>query len=114
MTDLVKNQPRNLVERARDFVEISEDDLKRFAAEACCDREVEALWLLTEAHLTFHGSSGAWVSSHTLAKYGYGVLDPLLHPHVRNELVGHISKALYMRTVTLEAERLSSTYAQLS
>ena len=114
MTDLVKKQPRNLVEWARDFVEMSEDDLKRFAAEACHDREVEALWSLTEAHLTFHGSSGTRVSSHTLATYGYAALELLLHPHVRNDLVGHISKALYMRTVPLEAERFSSTYAQLS
>ena len=42
MADLVKNQPRDLVERARDFAEMSEDELKRFAAGACRDRKINA------------------------------------------------------------------------
>lgn len=77
MTELVRNQRQNLVERAQTFASMSEDDLKRFAAEACRDRKVAALWELTEAHLTLHGSSGARVSSHTLSTYRYGALELL-------------------------------------
>jgi integrase/recombinase XerC len=77
MADLVKNQQRDLVERARDFAGMSEDALKHFAAEACRDRDAGALWALPEAHLTLHGSSGAHVSSHTLSTYRYGALELL-------------------------------------
>ena len=71
-------RPRQgLLERARDFAGMSEDELRRFAAEACRDRDAEALWELTQAHLTLHGSSGARVSPHTLATYRYGALELL-------------------------------------
>lgn len=77
MTKLVRSQRQDLVERAHTFASMSEDDLKRFAAEACRDRKVAALWELTEGHLTLHGSSGARVSSHTLSTYRYGALELL-------------------------------------
>ena len=41
----------------------------RFAAEAARDRDLEALWQLTEAHLTLHGSAGSRVSGNTLTSY---------------------------------------------
>ena len=68
-TDLVKTGGSSLVERTRELATLSEDDLRRFAAEAARDRDASALWALTEAHLTLHGSAGSRVSSHTLTAY---------------------------------------------
>jgi len=39
--------------------------------------DAEALWALTEAHLTLHGSAGSRVSLHTLAAYRCGLNDLL-------------------------------------
>ncbi len=69
MTDLVKAVGSSLVERTRAVADLAEDELRRFAMEAARDRDASALWALTEAHLTLHGSSGSRVSSHTLAAY---------------------------------------------
>ena len=74
---LLRHTPSNLLERTRDLATLSEDELKRFAAEACRDRDIEALWALTEAHLTLHGSSGSRVSRHTLEAYKRGLKDLL-------------------------------------
>ena len=68
-TDLVKATGSSLVERTRELATLSEDDLRRFAAEAARDRDASALWALTEAHLTLHGSAGSRVSGHTLTAY---------------------------------------------
>lgn len=78
MTGLVKAANSSLLERTRDLATISEDDLRRFAAEAARDRDVAALWALTEAHLTLHGSAGSRVSSHTLTAYRHAVGSLLL------------------------------------
>jgi len=77
VTELAGKRYQGLVERARDFAGMSDDELKRFAAEACRDRDVAALWSLTEAHLTLYGSSGTRISSHTLSTYRYGALELL-------------------------------------
>ena len=58
-----------LLARTRDLALMSEEDIHRFAAQAARDRDLEALWQLTEAHLTLHGSAGSNVSSHTLTSY---------------------------------------------
>ena len=68
MSDLAKVNT-NLMSRTRDLALLSEEDLHRFAAEAARDRDLEALWQLTEAHLTLHGSAGSRVSSNTLTSY---------------------------------------------
>ena len=68
-TDLVKAAGSSLVERTRTVADLSDEDLRRFAVEAARDRDTAALWALTEAHLTLHGSSGSRVSGHTLAAY---------------------------------------------
>lgn len=73
MTGLIKAASSSLLERIRDLATISEDDLRRFAAEAARDRDATALWALTETHLTLHGSSGSRVSSHTLSAYRHAV-----------------------------------------
>lgn len=58
-----------LVERTRALAELSEEDLRRFAAEAARDRSEAELWALTEAHLTLHGAAGSRISKSTLARY---------------------------------------------
>ena len=77
MTDLIRTPSLSLLERTRDLATLSEDELRRLAAEAARDRDAEALWALTEAHLTLHGSSGSRVSKHTLDAYRRGLLDLL-------------------------------------
>ena len=74
MSELAKPAASSLLQRTRDLATLSEDDLRRFAAEAARDRDVSALWALTEAHLTLHGSSGSRVSTHTLSAYRHAVL----------------------------------------
>lgn len=73
MTELAKTAPSSLLQRTRDLAVLGEDELRRFAAEASRDRDVGALWALTEAHLTLHGSAGSRVSGHTLSAYRYAV-----------------------------------------
>ncbi len=78
MTDLTRATASSLLERTRDLATMSEDELRRLAAEAARDRNEEALWALTEAHLTLHGSAGSRVSRHTLAAYRRGLKDLLI------------------------------------
>ncbi len=73
MTDLTKPVTSSLLQRTRDLAVLGEEDLRRFAAEAACDRDTGALWALAEAHLTLYGSSGPRVSSHTLSAYRHAV-----------------------------------------
>ena len=73
MTELVKPGSLGLLQRTRDLAVLGEEDLRRFAAEAARDRDVEALWALTEAHLTLHGSAGSRISGHTLSAYRHAV-----------------------------------------
>ncbi len=78
MTDLTHAPSLSLLERTRDLATMSEDELRRLAAEAARDRNEEALWALTEAHLTLHGSAGSRVSRHTLSAYRRGLKDLLI------------------------------------
>lgn len=77
MTDLTRAPSSSLLERTRDLATMSEDELRRLAAEAARDRDAEALWALLEAHLTLHGSAGSRVSRHTLSAYRRGLNDLL-------------------------------------
>ncbi len=61
MTELAKVEATTLLQRTRDLANMSEDELRRFASEAARDRDGAALWALTEAYLTLHGSSGSRV-----------------------------------------------------
>ena len=74
---LLPQSPNTLLERTRNLALLSEDELRRFAAQAARDRDIEALWALLEAHLTLHGSSGSRVSIHTLTTYKRGLKDLL-------------------------------------
>jgi len=73
MSDLVPAPAASLLARTRDLATLSEEELRRFAAEAARDRDIEALWALLEAHLTLHGAAGAHVSRHTLTAYRTGL-----------------------------------------
>lgn len=61
MADLIKAPGSSLVARTRAVADLKEDELRRFAVEAARDRDASALWALTEAHLTLHGSAGSRV-----------------------------------------------------
>ncbi len=63
--------------RAQRWANYSDEDLKRNAVQACADRDLEALWGLTEAHLLLHGEAGAGVSPHTRRAYRRGLEDLL-------------------------------------
>ena len=67
------NTPDALVQRTGQWVKLSEADRKRQAAEVANARDADALWGLTEAHLTLYGNSGARVSTNTLQAYRRGV-----------------------------------------
>ena len=66
------------VGRARHLASLSTADLRRLAVKAASERDFDTLWLLTEAHLTLHGESGALVSINTYKAYRRGVKDLLL------------------------------------
>lgn len=44
MTELAKSAAASLLQRTRSVADLSEDDLRRFAAEAARDRDAAALW----------------------------------------------------------------------
>lgn len=77
MTELAKVAPSSLLERTRDLATTTEEELRRFASEAARDRNGAALWALTEAHLTLHGSAGSRVSPRTLSAYRHGATELL-------------------------------------
>ncbi|GHF63467.1 integrase/recombinase XerC [Deinococcus metalli] len=59
----------DLVGRAAQVASLHRDELKRRAVEAARDKNVAALWVITEAHLTSYGTTGARISPHTLRVY---------------------------------------------
>ncbi len=61
------------VGRARSWVDLPDDERRRRAVEACRDHDTEALWELTDAHLTLYGRAGAAVSRYTRRNYRQGV-----------------------------------------
>lgn len=72
---LSPTQGRDALARAQQLHEWSEDALRRFAAKAANERDVEALWRLLEAHLTLLGGNGVQTSKHTLRAYRRGVVE---------------------------------------
>ena len=72
---LERAAPRDPLARAQRLHEWGEAALKRFAAEAAAARDADALWQITEAHLTLHGEGGVGTSRHTLRAYRRGVVE---------------------------------------
>jgi len=62
------------VDRARAWADLPDDERRRRAVEACRDHDTEALWHLTDAHLTLYGRAGATVSPYTRRNYRQGVV----------------------------------------
>lgn len=65
------------IARAEAWVHLSETDRRRQALIAANERDLEALWSLTEAYLILHGSQGVQVSPSTLKNYRTGIRDLL-------------------------------------
>ncbi|MFC3832852.1 MULTISPECIES: tyrosine-type recombinase/integrase [Deinococcus] len=62
-----------MFDRARGWADLNPEERRRRAAEASRDRDVEALWSLTESYLTLHGASGTATSPRTLRAYRWAV-----------------------------------------
>ena len=60
-------------DRARAWMDLNPEERRRRGVEACRDRDAAALWSLTEAYLTLHGSSGTGTSPQTLKTYRWAV-----------------------------------------
>lgn len=69
--------------RARRWTDLKDDELRRRAIEAARDKDGDALWSLTEAHLTVYGPAGAKTSPHTLRAYRRGVSTYLTYANTR-------------------------------
>jgi integrase len=67
----------SLVGRARGWADLELGERRRRAVEAARDRDLVALWGLTEARLTTWGRTGARVSEHTLEAYKIAVVQVL-------------------------------------
>ncbi|WP_293911172.1 tyrosine-type recombinase/integrase [Deinococcus sp.] len=61
------------LDRARQWTDLSSEELRRRAVTACRDRDLESLWGLAEAYFTTYGASGARASSNTLKAYRKGL-----------------------------------------
>ena len=66
-----------VVARARGWADLEAGERRRRAVEAARDRDVTALWELTEARLTTWGRTGARVSENTLEAYKIAVVQVL-------------------------------------
>jgi len=65
--------PYRGTDRARAWVDLPDDERRRRAVLACRDHDTEALWDLTDAHLTLYGRAGSTVSPYTRDNYRRGV-----------------------------------------
>lgn len=88
------------VGRARSWVDLPDDERRRRAVEACRDHDTEALWDLTDAHLTLYGRAGATVSPYTRRNYRQGVAALVEAWHQENLLrPRRDAGALWLRTM---------------
>lgn len=62
------------MERTQAWADLPDDERRRRAVLACRDHDAEALWDLTDAHLTLYGRAGAHVSPYTRDNYHRGVV----------------------------------------
>lgn len=65
------------IARTEAWVHLSETDRRRSAIVAANDRDLDALWSLTEAYLILHGAQGVHTSASTLKNYRTGIRDLL-------------------------------------
>lgn len=112
--DVVRTTP---FDRARSWNDLNPEERRRRAVEAARDQNAEALWGLTEAYLTLHGSSGTATSPRTLKAYRWAVNRYLTYAGSQAVNLLRASSGDGVRFVrTVEAEGLSpsSTRVQLA
>jgi len=68
MADIVKSTPKTELEAARQWTDLPADELKRAAATAARDRDLETLWDITRAYMTNERGDKDY-SANTLAAY---------------------------------------------
>jgi len=73
MSNALQKYTGTLTARANNWANMSDETLKREATKAARDRDLTALWSLTEAFLVLHNKSGSHISKHTLSMYKTGV-----------------------------------------
>lgn len=59
--------------RTREWLALHPDERRRRSVQACAAKDAEALWSLTEAHLSLYGASGLLASPHTFSAYRTGI-----------------------------------------
>ncbi|EYB67006.1 hypothetical protein DEIPH_ctg054orf0009 [Deinococcus phoenicis] len=107
----------DLVSRASHLATLHPEELRRRAVEAARNKDPAALWALTEAHLTTHGSSGARVSPHTLRVYAEAVRSFLAHATANAvDLLrpGTSVGALYLRHLEAEGKSPATVRVKLA
>ena len=104
-------------DRARAWMDLNPEERRRRGVEACRDRDAEALWSLTEAYLTLHGSSGTGSSPRTLKTYRWAVnrfLDYAGHQAVNLLRATSADGVRFIRATEAEGLSASSTRVQLA
>lgn len=105
------------LDRARGWSDLNPEERRRRAVEAARNQDAEALWGLTEAYLTLHGSSGTATSPRTLKAYRWAVNRYLTYAGSQavNLLRATSSDGVrFIRTMEAEGLSASSTRVQLA
>ncbi|WP_245901183.1 tyrosine-type recombinase/integrase [Deinococcus yavapaiensis] len=74
---------RHLLDEASTWISLTDDERRRRAMEAARDKDVMALWSLTQAYLSTMTTVGITISPHTLRAYRTGVRQFLRHAEFR-------------------------------
>lgn len=104
-------------DRARSWNDLNPEERRRRAVLAVRDQDAEALWALTEAYITLHGSSGTGTSPRTLKAYRWAVNRYLTYAGAQavNILRANSSDGVrFVRSVEAEGLSPSSTRVQLA
>ena len=104
-------------DRARAWMDLNPEERRRRGVEACRDQDAAALWSLTEAYLTLHGSSGTGTSPRTLKAYSWAVnrfLDYSAHQAVNLLRATSGDGVRFIRSVEAAGLSASSTRVQLA
>lgn len=103
--------------RASQSASLHPEELRRRAVKAAGEKDAAALWALTEAHLTMHGTSGARVSPHTLRMYREAVRSFVAYAteNAVNLLTPGVNVgALYLRHLEAEGKSAATVRVKLA
>lgn len=112
--DVIRTTP---FDRARSWSDLNPEERRRRAVLAVRDQDAEALWSLTEAYLTLHGSSGTATSPRTLKAYRWAVNRYLAYAGAQAVNIlraGSSDGVRFVRTVEADGLSASSTRVQLA